>query len=379
MSDVSSRAAGPIATGSGRDKLDWLQCARAIAAIAVAGYHACERLKAHTSEVGVYDIFRFGYLGVDLFFVISGFIILYIHHKDIGVPKALGRYAYRRATRIYPLYWILFALVVPLYFVFPSAGDGAARDPASILRCFFLLPNPGGSIVGVAWTLVYEVSFYAMFALLILSRRIGLAVIALWALLIVTERFGHRIDLGYLNRFFGSKYLEFGVGAAVYFAARRFKPSRGLLIAGVGLLVLMFAAFASQRMEAMIIDGPWRVAFAGLVSGVIIFGFVTARSQDLSTSWWGAILVKLGDASYSIYLFHWLVGWVIDQAYGKLGLAGHGLAQALFFPVMLTAMVLGGYIVHVVLERRLMALFGAWGRTLFPRSPPPVVAAAATR
>src|SRR4051812_32854206 len=173
MADAALEGRSKATERDTQGKLDWLQCGRAIAAISVAAFHASEAVIRRAPEVGWLRQFEFGKLGVDLFFVISGFIIFYIHANDIGRPQALGRYLYRRATRIYPIYWILFALVVPLYFIFPSAGDGTARDPVSLIRSFFLLPNPRGPVIGVAWTLVYEISFYAMFSLLILSRRVG--------------------------------------------------------------------------------------------------------------------------------------------------------------------------------------------------------------
>ncbi len=348
-------------------KLDLLQCGRAIAAISVAGFHAAERMNKHGFHGAAPDLFRFGNLGVDLFFVISGFIIFFIHAKDIGRPHRLATYAYRRATRIYPLYWILFALVVPLYFVFPSAGDGTARDPASILRCLLLLPNHTGQIIGVAWTLVYEISFYAIFALLILGGRWGMVVVAAWGLMVVTSRLGHRVDLGYFNAFFGLRFIEFAIGAAVFYASRRFVPRGGMIIAACGLAVLFLGGLVWRPLGQALSVDPSRIVLAGLLSGVVIFGLVVADMRAVgarTSSALAAPLIALGDASYSIYLFHWLIGWALDKVFMKLGAGAAG--GLLLFPVMLAAMILGGYLVHITLEKRLMAIFARWGRQLLP-------------
>lgn len=358
-----------------RQRLDWLQCGRAVAAIAVCCFHASERVMKHAPDIAALGVFHFGRLGVDLFFVISGFIICYIHDADIGRPRMLGRYAYRRATRIYPLYWLLLLAVLPLYLVFPDAGDGSARDLGSVIRCFFLLPNPpNGQIIGVAWTLVYEISFYAAFALLILSRRIGLVLIAAWSLLILLNTLGVVPVQGYVGQFLGPRYFEFAVGAAVYYASQHWRPKGALLLSGIAMAVLFTGGMVSPAFAAALSNVPSQVLLAGLVCGVAVFGLVTEQKRSPVTSSWGRTLAALGDASYSIYLFHWLIGWIVDKVYLKLHLSP-GLATLIYFPILVGLMIGGGYVVHIVLERRLMVFFSdLWRRHLAPARPKPLPA-----
>lgn len=348
-----------------RQRLDWLQCGRAIAAISVCCFHASERVMKHAPEIAAFGVFHFGRLGVDLFFVISGFIICYIHDADIGRPRMLGRYAYRRATRIYPLYWLLFLAVLPLYFVFPDAGDGSARDLGSVIRCFFLLPNPpSGQIIGVAWTLVYEISFYAAFALLILNRWIGVVLISAWSLLILLSTLGVVSVQGYAAQFLGPRYFEFAVGAAVYYASQHWRPKGALLLSVIAMVALFTAGLVSPVIAGVLENVPTQVLLAGLISGVIVFGLVTEQSRSPTTSSLGRILAALGDASYSIYLFHWLIGWMVDKVYLKLHL-GYDIVALAYFPILTGLMIGGGYVVHVLLERRLMAFFSnLWRRRL---------------
>lgn len=350
---------GPVVERAG-GKLEWLQWARAAASIPVAAFHTYERVRKQSIDPGVFDFFRYGYLGVDLFFVISGFIIVYIHAKDINRPERVNLYLFKRLTRIYPIYWVLFAIALVLYFSFPGMGDGPPLDLANIVRCALLLPNPEGQLIGLAWTLVYEISFYLAFALLILNRKIGLAFMAAWALLALTSRLGGRVDLGYFNAFLSLRYIEFAFGAAVFYLSRRFKPSWGLPVAALGVLVLFFGGVVSPFIATVLENRVGRIVGCGLLASLVVFGCVTARSSLVRTRL-GQVMTALGDASYSIYLFQWLIGAIIDKAYVKLGL-NSPVTDMLLAPFMFMAMIAGGYAVHVVLEKPLMNLFSRWSR-----------------
>lgn len=353
-----------------RQKLDWLQCGRAVAALAVCCFHASERVMKHAPDVTGLGLFQFGKLGVDLFFVISGFIICYIHAADIGRPATLGRYVYRRATRIYPLYWLLFVAILPLYFVFPEAGDGAARDLGSVVRCFFLLPNPpSGQIIGVAWTLVFEISFYAVFALLIINRWVGAALIGAWAILITLGVAGVLHPEGYVVPLLSPRYFEFAIGAGVYWASRSWRPKGALLLSACSVVVLFGGGLVSPWFSQALSGLVGQVLLAGGLCGLVVFGLVTARGAAPEASAAGRVLTALGDASYSIYLFHWLIGWVTDKIYLKL-VTPSPLGSVIYFAVLIVLMASGGYLVHRVLERPLMRLFaGLWTRHLAPARP----------
>src|SRR5438105_10339285 len=84
-----------------------LQTGRAVAAWMVVLYHASGSIftKYFVGERPVGRVFDFGYAGVDFFFVLSGFIMLHVHRDDLGRPKRLGRYLWKRCTRIYLPYW----------------------------------------------------------------------------------------------------------------------------------------------------------------------------------------------------------------------------------------------------------------------------------
>src|SRR5713101_596459 len=135
--------------------LNSLQACRAAAAILVVFYHTSHgifRLEKYFGHKPFGPVFDFGFAGVDFFFVLSGFIMMYVHAADFGQPRALGAYIWKRFTRIYPAYWIVFAVILPVYIFVPHFGYDFQRDPAVALRAFFLFPHPQNhQVVGVAW------------------------------------------------------------------------------------------------------------------------------------------------------------------------------------------------------------------------------------
>ena len=93
-------------------KLGWIEAYRGIAATAVVVYHTARHFDKNYGIPGLESVFQFGHAGVDLFFVISGFIILFVHFDDIGRPDRIGHYLSRRLTRLLPAYWVAVALTI---------------------------------------------------------------------------------------------------------------------------------------------------------------------------------------------------------------------------------------------------------------------------
>ena len=99
-----------MSASTAKHKLQGIEAARGIAAAMVVVYHAARHLDANGLGLPwAAGLEKFGHAGVDFFFVLSGFIILFAHWEDVGVRAALPRYAERRCTRIFPLYWPVLA------------------------------------------------------------------------------------------------------------------------------------------------------------------------------------------------------------------------------------------------------------------------------
>ena len=96
------------------ERLPWIDACRGIAATAVVLYHTARHFDKNYALPALKGVFQFGHAGVDLFFVLSGFIILFVHFDDIGRPQRIQRYVERRLTRVLPAYWVAVAITIGL-------------------------------------------------------------------------------------------------------------------------------------------------------------------------------------------------------------------------------------------------------------------------
>jgi peptidoglycan/LPS O-acetylase OafA/YrhL len=283
-------------------RLRSLQIGRGIAAVMVVFYHL------NNSIWGVPKYFpepfspllASGKAGVQFFFVLSGFIIFLMHDKDIGAADRLSAFLRKRFLRIYPAYWVVLALFITILIAEPFLGTADERRLGNFVASVLLLPWPLEPILSVAWTLKHEVMFYFVFALAIVSRRIGLIVFVLWQLgCVINAVLG--VTVFPWSVLFSPNNLLFSMGMlAAYLFKARLCPRPGLvaLIGAVG-----FAITAVHQTHAMLV---WPltvyILLYGLSSTVLVLGAATYESQHGLRA--PEILDAIGDASYSIYLIH---------------------------------------------------------------------------
>jgi len=302
------------AAPAAKARLTGIEAGRGLAATAVVLYHAARHLNRSVPAPWLTHLFQFGHAGVDFFFVISGFIIFHVHAVDIGRPSRLRHYGARRLTRVLPAYWVALALTMAM----DAGGRPGLHSLGEIARSLVLLPSDAPPILGIAWTLQYEVVFYAVFAMLIVNRAIGAAVLVLWLGWIVIALAGGGSGIA-PQSIYGVYNLEFfaGMASAYLLARRRITAPLGLLAAGVA----MFACTAiSEDFGAL--DGSSnyaRLAY-GLPSAAIVLGAAASDREGLLDV--PAWLRTLGAASYSIYLFQFVfigIGWHVLAATGADG------------------------------------------------------------
>jgi len=278
--------------------LKCLQAGRAIAALAVVAYHlsgAFGDSRYGGRPVGWFFT-QYGNLGVDFFFVLSGFIILNAHAKDIGRPDRWGVYLWKRFARVYPIYWIYLAVFCLLLVLGFGQVTHTPRDIAAWITAFSLVRfSPDAAPLQVAWTLFHEVAFYAIFSILIIQRRLGIAVLAIWAMACAALYHFNGVGGSSAFKVYTSAYnLEFFFGMGAYRIYRSGRYHEALIIAGIAVLVGAGAlAYVAGRVEHLVFG----VGFASLIAGMTI---AEVRARLLSPR----ILVALGGASYSLYLVH---------------------------------------------------------------------------
>jgi len=299
--------------------LDSIQILRAIAALAVLLDHISSELLESLRWQNAVPRFMVGVAGVDLFFVISGFVMVYASEPLFGVSGAPRALFLRRLARIVPFYWtttfVLLAYGVAARVDFASSWEAARWIIPSFL--FIPYPRPDGLMLPyqyVGWTLNYEVMFYLIFAgaILLPRWRAVLVTTGLLVALSVTGLLGQELP-GTVAFWCDPIVLEFAFGM---FAALAYRSGVTMSpLAGGALVAAGIAALASTEIWGY--RGEWRVIEFGLPSAAILVGATLTRSAGalgpISRS-----LVFLGDASYAIYLVHQVVFSVARQSIGRL-------------------------------------------------------------
>jgi peptidoglycan/LPS O-acetylase OafA/YrhL len=344
-------------TGARHDKLIGIQFGRAVAAMLVVFYHGGRMLPQYLGDMSFAQYFKFGNAGVDFFFVLSGFIIYYVHHSDINHPSRLDRYVFRRLTRIYPIYWVVTLLGVALLV---AKMDWAELAPVHVIASFLLIPHAQEPVVGVAWTLSHEMLFYSVFAVLICSRALGVLLVGLWALVVVL---GSAIPNGSgFIQFVGDPYhIEFALGVFAAYLARSHPIRTAPVLAALGVIAFLIVGmeFNAVALEHKFLG---RLMY-GMSSTLIIYGLAVweARGSIVFPKW----SAYLGAASYSIYLIHtFLLGW-FGRAVSKV--VAPGTASSVLYVAVAVGAVAGGCALYQFVERPLQDMIRR-GPSLFSRA-----------
>jgi peptidoglycan/LPS O-acetylase OafA/YrhL len=323
----------------------WIDVARGLAALMVlvshyllfAGYWTQNNL-THKYLAGAIDQNLLGQGGVVLFFTISGYLIGRPYVRALSLGQALprfGPYALRRAARILPAYWIAllgaFLLYAPSGLIRPSLGRLVVH--ALLLQSYLTNQNRDFPLLGVAWTLVIEVSFYVSVpvAAAVLRRfigprltpvRLGLIVAAagtvslvyaLWSCSVHT--FGTPRSTLYLDNLLGYGFLFCpGLLLAIVEQSpprRRCNCRLRAGVAAVGLLAALAFCYAeSQTLYEL------RYAALALAAGA---GFSLALAATRHPGWVARATAALGVVSYGTYLWH----LTLDQLFQHQELISH--------------------------------------------------------
>lgn len=264
-------------------------------------------MKNNIGNLPFNGVTQFGHAGVDFFFVLSGFIIFYVHGKDLGRPEQISHYTKRRFIRIYPFYWIVTIITLMIGFMF---SRGEQPSFLNTILSISLYPSRSDPIVGVAWTLQYEIVFYVFFAILILNKKIGTLIFLAWFSAIVVVNFTDHF-YGYTNplvRNLTSTYsIEFFFGMFAAVMARKVNSKNGVFFLSIGtLLFLMFGT--AENTHLFNGDEPLARLYYGVSSTLIVIGLANIQLKEDRVY---KFLLLLGSASYAIYLTHYLIIGVV--------------------------------------------------------------------
>ncbi|MGB3626325.1 MAG: acyltransferase [Henriciella sp.] len=354
-----------------------MQVLRAIAAFAVVYFHS-QRAAMNRSGFEV-PFTSIGAAGVDVFFVLSGFIMIYISRQRDVNPLEFG---FNRFARIFPTYW----LITLIFALSPVLFPGVVNNPWDwdlVLQSALLIPvdhpyqeNSYSLLVFVGWTLRFELLFYAIFALSLFSRTQRFALCALgvflcaWAFEIMSgmgpyakELAGP--DLMMIEFIYGMALaqIHFSHGAQIMEWVRKI-PALAYLALLIVLLAAIFYLFALGDLRLFKLQAGLSRAFRWGIPAVLLTATFVWMVPRLLT-WLGpvrTVLVAAGDASYSVYLLHILViRWVANTEIQTLYSGWMG-----FYGFIATVFVLVGllsWLLYLAFERPSIKLMKwTWAR-----------------
>ena len=319
-----------------RPEFSGLQHLRAVAALSVVAYHAAGMWRDRVLP-GDSVAWLNAAAGVDIFFVISGFVMVLSAARLAGAPHPGRRFLWSRLRRIVPLYWLCCGFKIAALAV---AGGGARLGLLYCLASLLFLPvhDAAGAfkpVLPVGWTLSFEMLFYGLFAAA-LGARLSPAVIVPPALLALAMMPHGGGAIGELSN---SIVLEFAYGIALAVLWQRgWRMDKwaalASLLAGVAGLVFLPKAFLGARCLG------WGLSAAAVAAGFVSLETIIAPVLP-------RFLLALGDASYAIYLTHGFVLAALPAALRGSSVGRSVVASGL---IAVLASAVFGWLVHRFVE-----------------------------
>jgi len=277
-------------------KLQSIQVLRGAAALLVVLYHARSLEMIGIASAGsleaplINGVFASGFAGVDLFFVISGFIMVWVTETTRNGPATSSDFLFARLTRIYPVWWAAAALGLAYAVIRGelSFGPGAPGPHGSTafsftLRSFLLIPQEGLPVLEIGWTLIHEVYFYLAFALiLLLPRRLMAWALLAWGIAVVGASLAglaHHIAHDILTLVTHPMTMEFIFGSAVGLLVTSGCFWRPGLVT-LGSVLWLVAAISLQGVPGAYTLGWGRVLEIGLPSAGLVYGVACLNAQS---------------------------------------------------------------------------------------------------
>lgn len=315
-----------------------LQAGRAFAAIFVVLFHLGGAIAAEKYfDLQFFSIpFSFGDSGVNFFFVLSGFIILTAHYKDVYNPRKIGNYLEKRIIRIYPTYWIIFLVVYLIAISSSALHDTVPHDFFVLFKSLLLIPQDkiliggtGAPVLIVAWTLQYEVLFYSFFSLIILGRIISTILGLSW--LCIYLIYHGSSSLTFPLSFLAKDYiLLFFLGMSISVICTNKSSAKNIkkpiIYFFIGACIFTFIAL-NKIFKTDFLSDFYTIIY-GASSALMIFGLV--KTEDSGQVIGGAKWLQiLGDSSYALYLIHYPLISILCKLAMLINLKNFGVIGAL--------------------------------------------------
>jgi peptidoglycan/LPS O-acetylase OafA/YrhL len=334
-----------------------VQALRAAAALSVAFVHIAHDAVTNGADTSgaIERLIKFmpWDAGVDFFFVISGFIIIHASAPLFGTQSGPLIFLRRRLTRIVPLYWLCTIAFLAVLWAGRSAIHGDIGGPPFIIASFLFIPWPRPDGVmqpafGLGWTLNYEMFFYAVLTpFLLLPRRVAVPGAGLLLVILVAAEAVLHLTNPQLGFWSSPIILEFCAGMALAQIC-----ATGAVLPMAARLALPILALISLHFCAGLAPA-WRPLAYGIPATALVAAAVLAT--PIAPSRLGRLFVRLGDASYAMYLIHPFVMRFLSVLWHKFH-AQNELAGTMYVFVGMIIAQAAALVINRVFEARLTNL-----------------------
>ena len=322
MTAAAARTTPATLPARQHDRLPVLDVLRFIAALSVVIYHMTFRPQESALFGGLQAVSKYGYLGVDLFFIISGFVILWS-----AMGRTVPAYLISRVARLFPSFWVAILVTSATMLALRPERLQPLRD---ITVNFTMVPGYLGAsyVDGVYWTLAIELKFYFLVLLCLVFRQTARVQTWLWVWLALTVACHIPAMPHALRALVIFPYGAYFIAGSMFFLTWRDGPSIGRAAALVICLALAGAAALGDRagfMHSETVESA-TVVLGFLVVAFAVFGAIALRKfGELKGRMW----FVLGTLTYPLYLIHNEVGKVVIHLLGPGVNEWLGLAAAL--------------------------------------------------
>lgn len=285
--------------------------------------------------------FEFGYIGVDFFFVLSGFVIYSAHCNDQNSFNAALIFLKKRIIRIYPPFIVISASLLFLYKAYPDLSNG--NREISVASSIFLLPDyPSRPALNVSWTLMHEMLFYIVFLLYFSSKKFFYLFFCVWILLILSilDKSGDT-NVGFL---LSAHNLQFFIGMLAAIAVKKGKEK--YFYNFIGLLVVSISLILKKELHISCIE-DLHILLNGIGFMCLTIGLCSIENRMD----YPKILIFFGSASYSIYLIHDPIISVLNRISMKISGCDINLHPNYYFTAIVLSSLLLGVLYHLIWEK----------------------------
>ncbi|KYP96028.1 acyltransferase [bacteria symbiont BFo2 of Frankliniella occidentalis] len=271
--------------------IQWL---RGLAALSVVVQHTA--FKSHQYNYNILNGYNIGSFGVDLFFIISGFIMCHATNAKTKPTEFLRK----RLIRIFPLYWVLSLVALVIYIINPSLVNSSGGH-TDIISSMFLLPTKDKLLIQNGWSLSFELFFYLIIltSLLTFRKNLFLLTNSLIFTLVLAGLLCHPKN-EYLNFATNTLLIEFSMGSIAYYLYNKIKTTHWFI--SFTLLTIGITALVYQQSNAGIFDLKYRFLYAGVPMLLVLISLVLYEKNTRMVKL--SLLEKIGFSSYSLYLSH---------------------------------------------------------------------------